>query len=105
MKNRKINIYNKMLLTLGIILTYSVSIFSQHVDHDFDHGIDFRKYKTYGFTAGTCINDGQKSTENDMMDQRVYRAVGSQLNAKGLRQSTDNPDLLITYTAGAKKKT
>ena len=97
-------VLNKVLLVLVIILAYGTSLYAQ-VDSDFDHSVDFSKYKTYDFTPGTVIREGESQPSDNLLDQKVSSAVESQLNAKGLRRSSDNPDLLITYMAGAQEKT
>src|SRR6478609_7980925 len=91
------NLYKKIVVVLGLIVAINFDVFSQ-VTSDFDHRIDFRKYKTYDFRPGNNLN--QEQEDNTLLDQQINNAVADQLNAKGLRHSSDNPDLLITYTSG-----
>jgi hypothetical protein len=97
-------VLNKVLIVLVIILVYSPFVYSQ-VDSDYDRSVDFSKYKTYDFGPGTVIKDGVTQGSDNLLDQKVNSAVENELNAKGLRRTSDNPDLLITYVAGAHEKT
>lgn len=72
---------------------------------DFDKKADFKKYKTFKFETGKVIRQlGVKDTTNTFMNQYIDEAVTKDLVSKGLTPSNTNPDLIITYLAGAKEK-
>lgn len=75
------------------------------ISSDFDHNVDFSQFKTYNFEPGTFINEGKTQEADALLEQKVESAVSAQLNAKGLKQTSSNPDLIISYTAGAQRKT
>jgi len=72
---------------------------------DFDKRINFGQYKTFKFEPGKVIrNLGVRDTSNVFMNQYINEAVTKDLTAKGLSPSETNPDLIITYLAGAREK-
>jgi hypothetical protein len=101
---KKVNIVKKFTALCGMLLITAVSVLAQ-ITSDMDPDADFSQYKTFGFTPGTVINQGQKETNNTIMDDKVDNAVTAELTSKGLRRDDTNPDLIITYTAGAQEKT
>ena len=66
---------------------------------------DFGKLKTYnwmdrkpGFPPSSALKD------KAILHGQIVKAVNSQLEAKGLKQETSNPDFLITYHIGEEDK-
>jgi hypothetical protein len=72
---------------------------------DYDTKADFSKYKTYAFQSGRIIlPENIPDTNNTLIDNRIRNAVAAQMEAKGIKQDPTNPDLVVTYVAGAKNK-
>ena len=72
---------------------------AQKTSVDWDHNVtDFSKYKTYAWVKPV------RPTRDPFMDQRIVDAVDAQLAAKGLRKVDTNPDLWVTYQAGAREE-
>jgi hypothetical protein len=78
----------KTLLALLIVTAAACS--TLQVTSDWDHTVDFAKYRTFDLREGTKISDS-------LIEQRIERGIVSQLEAKGLRRAENNPDLLV-YT-------
>jgi hypothetical protein len=59
-----------------------------------DPGADFTRYRTFGFMQplGTDSASGQTLTSQHLMS-----AVSNELNMRGLRPSSDSPDLLVNF--------
>lgn len=55
---------------------------------DYDRSIDFAVFETFDIQAGEGIGD-------PLMRKRLDSAIASELEAKGLVRSTDDPDLLV----------
>jgi hypothetical protein len=88
-----------VLLTLGAFGAQA------QVHVDFDKKVDFTKYKTFKFQPGKVIRQlGLKDTTSTFMNQYIAEAMTKDLATKGLTPSGANPDLVITYVAGAKQK-
>ncbi len=77
---------------------------SVSVDSDFDHDIDFSKYKTFAWYDHS--NSKYKPQHaNQIVDARIHRAIASELLGKGFTQTApDTADLLITYFTSTEQK-
>lgn len=75
------------------------------VKTDYDHNVNFAQFHTFAFQRGRIINSlGAPDPNNTLLDGRIHDAVVNQLTAKGLQISSQSPDLVVTYVAGAKSK-
>jgi hypothetical protein len=83
---------------LSLLLT-TPAIFAANVATDYDHKVDFSKYKTYTWIHPPIIGDPQ-------MRQRVEDAVNRELQKKGLRMAADpqRADLGVVVNAATKEK-
>lgn len=86
-----------MRLVLFLLLTAGQS-FAQKVSVDFDKAIDFSKYKTYAFEAGT-------PTPVSLTNQRIEKAIEAQLAAKGLTRVESNADLTVVFHCAVTEQT
>lgn len=90
-----------------IIATLSLGMMtsSAQIHVDFNKEVNFKQYKTFRFEPGTVIRKlGVRDTDNTFMNQYIDKAVTKDLIAKGLTPSSNHPDLVITYLAGAREK-
>jgi hypothetical protein len=85
------------LVLFFICFTVSCSIYG--VRYDYDQQADFTEFKTFGW---------MQIPENAYMDslivERVNNAVNTELKAKGLIISSNDPDFLIAEHLGKKDK-
>ena len=69
------------------------------VQYDYDARMNYSAYKTFDWTAEPArapAPDG--GFDNPIMNERVHRAVETELAAKGFRRDvTADPDFLVTY--------
>jgi Domain of unknown function (DUF4136) len=77
-------------MLLAFVTCCAAACATLSVDTDWDRTVDFSRYHTF------AIREGSRA-RNTFVQQRIERAVGSALVARGLRPSDDRPDLLI-YT-------
>ncbi len=77
----------KLFLFALSSITFSCS--SIKTTMDYDHGTDFSKYKTYGFTS-----EAKALPVNELVNKRILNGISKSLQAKGLTESA-NPDLLV----------
>ena len=93
-----------------VVLTFAVATIgcsSYTVNHDWDRDADFAAYATYGWmpAATGTSGDARAAVErNSLLDKRIRSAVNSALNAKGMRQQDDDPDLVVVYHTGVEDK-
>jgi len=81
---------------------------SIEVHHDWDQRADFNSYRTFAWLdqpVDKASGDARVATQsNDLLDQRVKRAVNSELVSKGLVVNSDSPDLVVVYHTGLQDK-
>src|SRR5687767_15080 len=68
-------------------------------------GTDFSKYHTYAIRPGNVVYPGASEAERAQIEQVVQDAVGTVLESRGLAPQPDEPDLVVTYTLGARSST
>lgn len=88
-----------MGITLGFcFFLMTGNALAQKVAVDFDKDTDFTKYKTYAFVEGT-------SSPETLTNQRIERAIETQLASKGLTKVASNADLMVVYHVALSKQT
>jgi hypothetical protein len=93
-------------LALGIgLAAFSSGCASIQVATDFDRTADFSSKRTFTFVDGHVWVNGQIDDANTLVKQRIRAAIVAALTAKGLTETTTNPDLMVTYLAGARTRT
>ena len=65
-------------------------------------GTDFSKYQTYAIKPGNVVFPGASAAERARLERMVQDAVAARLEARGLVPQPDEPDLVVTYTVGAR---
>jgi uncharacterized protein DUF4136 len=79
------------------ILFVSTIAFAHKVRVDYDHSVNFSKYKTFQWVE-------KPQTESPLMDDRIVRAVNAQLSARGLEPVTTDADLSVSATSSTEEK-
>jgi len=71
------------------------------IETDYDHEVDFTKYRTYGFFNPMGIENPNYSS----IYGSIFReAIGKEMDSRGYTRS-DNPDLLINVSGRLQEKT
>jgi hypothetical protein len=89
-------------LTLLLSVAAAVS-WAQKVHSEFDESVDFRQYKTYAVREGR-IRAKHPTLDNSLVERKIQNALRAQLNAKGLQEVSERPDLNVFYMLGAAEK-
>ena len=100
------NVPKGVLLFCAVILAAGCS--SVSVSHDFDSKVDFAGLRTYGWltTPESTSESVQRELQtNSLIESRVKKAVNRQLAAKGLKETTQDPDFLVAFHTGVQDKT
>lgn len=79
---------NSVFIILSLVFLYSCS--SASVKTDYDKGVDFRNYKTYGF-----FQNLRWGKTNELDQRRILKAVRKELDSKGFLESDESPDILV----------
>ncbi|QIX61380.1 DUF4136 domain-containing protein [Hymenobacter lutimineralis] len=76
------------------------------VSSDFDHGINFRAYKTWAWypQQPVDVEGGPAQGYNSFLDQRIRKAVEIEMNKKGLTLTDKKPDVYVAYSAKVEDK-
>ena len=92
----------KLKFSLAVVLTtLSVSVaLGQKVKTRYDHSADFNHYRTYGWKARQLVTRQNKENEK-LIDEALVSAVNAQLQARGLKEDKNAPDLFVTFSAGS----
>lgn len=87
----------------ALICLLSTIAVGQKVYTDYNHNVDFSKFKTYAWGQGPNPN----AIQDSIMMQNTQQAVNSQLAMKGLQmvQESQNPDLIVVASGGMKQQT
>ena len=93
--------FARLVLLTGIAMLLASCASKPTIESDYDHTIDFSKYKTYAFYTPLGIENPNYSS----IYGSIFRdAIGKEMNNRGYRQS-DNPDLLINVSGRMQDKT
>ena len=76
------------------VLFLTTTAFGQDVKVDVDKTVNFSTFKTFGWAKGPVAR-------NPIIGQMIIAAVESELTARGLTKSEDNPDIKVAVLAAA----
>jgi hypothetical protein len=93
--------FARLVLYTGIAMLLTACASKPTIESDYDHTIDFSKYKTYAFYNPMGIENPNYSS----IYGSIFRdAIGKEMNSRGYKES-DNPDLLINVSGRMQDKT
>jgi hypothetical protein len=89
-----------LVVTLFLLSTIAIA---DNVYVDYNHAIDFSKFKTYAWGQGPNPN----AIQDSILLQTAQSDVNSQLALKGLQmvQESQNPDIVVVMSSGLKQQT
>jgi len=90
---------NKVLFVLFFIGFTASCATTYDVKHDYDRQVNFSDLKTFDW-----MQTPERAGANSLIVQRVKNAVNAELKAKGLRMTSENPDLLIAEFHGKRDR-
>jgi hypothetical protein len=94
-------------LRLLCLIVFALGCSSISVTTDFDNKVDFARLSTYSWlpTPETPSAEIQAELDqNTLVEGRVKRAVDAQLATKGIRKTTQDPDMLVAFHTGVQDK-
>ena len=110
---RRYSVFLSLCFMTGLILSLQ-GCSPITVQSDYDHSLDFSKYKTFAWTKSTQSqkhirrhhNKGQMDGRyHALMDKRLKSNVETVLSSKGfMKTSPENADLLFMFHFGLKSK-
>lgn len=72
---------------------------------DYDHTFDFSRVHTFEIDGGHLVHNGVADDGNTLVKDRIAAALRAALQAKGLQETSENPDLVVGYYGGARSQT
>jgi len=87
----------KISLTLGLVLLLAVVARADRVTSDYDHTVNFAKYKTFMWIHEPEVNE-------PFMKQRIMDSVNAQLMARGMRLASEGADLAVGANLATQEK-
>jgi hypothetical protein len=73
---------------------------------DFDRQQDFSQYRTFDVAVGPLMRaDGTIDEQNTLAEDRLRRAVASELTARGLESTSEGADLLVRVSGRDTERT
>ena len=85
---------SSIIMAAAIVFLGTPVVFAQKVKVDVDSTANFSGFKTFGWDKGMVAR-------NPIISQLIVTAVESELTARGLTRSADNPDLKVAVVAAA----
>jgi hypothetical protein len=82
---------------LGILLVTATVAFADKVTFDYDHSVNFSKYRTFMWIQ-------EPQTKDPFMKDRIIQSINLQLSARGLRQVSDGADLALGANLATEEK-
>src|SRR5438270_4251714 len=84
------------IAAIVMLLVSATVVLAQEVQTDYDHHVDFSKYKTYSWS--------KVETSNSIWDGRVKDAVDKDLQSKGLTQVPSDGDIAVVAVGTTREK-
>lgn len=78
----------------------AISVWGQKVDIHYDHSANFQRYRTYAWGERKLLTRQGRENET-LIDQAIVSAVNAELQARGLSEDQNAPDLYVAYRGGA----
>lgn len=89
---------------IGILLL--VSSCNVKVHSTYDKNVDFTKYKTFCWLNGCEFTYSGPTYLNDsLLREKIKESIVAELNAKGITQDDESPDLLIDFHISMENET
>jgi hypothetical protein len=86
---------NRLFIALAFCFLVSLPALAQKVNVDWDRSENFSQFHTYAWQPSPNPAKG-------LWDQRIIDGINQQLQAKGLTQVQENPELWVVYTSHIK---
>jgi hypothetical protein len=93
----------RMASCVATLCLLSTIALAENVYADYNHAIDFSKFKTYAWGQGPNPN----AIQDSILLQTAQNDVNSQLQSKGLQmvQESQNPDIVVVMSSGLRQQT
>lgn len=80
---------------VAAVLLFSGCAGTAHIEKD--KSADFSKYHTYAWVEKPEEKGTKKIRRNQLTEASIHNSVNEQLQKKGWREASDNPDIILNY--------
>ena len=87
----------------AVFLTLTAAAFAVDAKTDYDHSVNFGKYRTFAWKNYGTPSNG--IVNNSIVAARTQTAINTQLMKKGMSENDQNPDVYVVAHIGAKNMT
>ena len=85
---------------------FSLPIFGQSIEVEYDKKGDFTKYKTFKFGESQITTpQDQKQIKDEVLNGWIVRGITRELELKGLTKTDSSADLIVSYAEGTLART
>jgi hypothetical protein len=89
----------RVLLAGAISLLISVGVAFADTKTDYDHSVNFNKFRTFAWKIDKASDD---VVENEMVLSRIQDAASMQLNVRGMKEDNRSPDVYLVPHVSAR---
>jgi hypothetical protein len=88
-----------------LIFMLTGCIMNMSINTSIDRKANFKKYKKYAWSPNKYIHKTvNQKYDNDIIESNIQTAVMNELNDRGLRLDTANPDIILDFDIMTEKK-
>lgn len=91
-----------VLKTATFVAIVAAGCATTTVKTDKDPSVNLSSYRTFDVRSGQVFRNGVVDKRDTLVRDRVESALANELQQKGLAPSPQDPDLIATYSAGAR---
>jgi hypothetical protein len=96
---------NRILLMSALMATLFTRCTTMAIYTDVDKSVNFKNYKTYAWSPQKHIHKHKNQKfDNDIIEKRIQTNVMDELNKRGLKLDTTNPDIILDFDIMTEKK-
>jgi len=95
----------KEITKAGVFVLFVLLLAGCRVEtkESYDHTIDFSKYKTFCWMTGCEFKfNGPEYLNDSLLRESLKTSIIKELESKGLKEDSNNPDLLVGFTITVK---
>lgn len=89
---------------LSVLILAAAGCSTVQAKTDFDRSANFSRYRTFKVLQGRMLSSENGAPPNTMVGDRIHDGITTELAARGLTPTDENPDLWVGYVAGARTR-
>jgi hypothetical protein len=96
---------NRLLIVSALLFSLCTGCSTMYIYTDVDKSANFKNYKKYAWSPQKHIHKHKNQKfDNDIIEKRIQQYVMDELNNRGLKLDTANPDIILDFDIMTEKK-